>query len=67
MDEGDRYDEQCPFCNGKLTDTPTPSTATASAFKAAGYPSWVYFCHGPRDKYMQNFLDTPLDKIRMSG
>lgn len=55
------------FATEKLTDMPVPSIATASAFKAAGCPSWVYFCCGPRDKYLQRFLDTPLTKIRMSG
>lgn len=55
------------FATERLTDMPVPSIATALAFKAAGCPAWVYFCCGPRDRYLQRLLDTPLPKIRMSG
>lgn len=50
-----------------LTDTPIPSIAVASEFNKAGIPAWTYFCCGPRGKYLNRFLDTPLAKIRMAG
>lgn len=55
------------FATEKLSDMPVPSIATAHAFTAANCPAWVYFCCGPREKYLQRLLDTPLAKIRMSG
>lgn len=50
-----------------LTDIPIPSIAAASEFSKAGIPAWTYFCCGPRGKYLNRFLDTPLAKIRMAG
>jgi hypothetical protein len=50
-----------------LTDMPIPSIATAPLFTAAKCPAWVYFCCGPRGRYLQRFLDTPLPKLRMAG
>jgi len=50
-----------------LTDLPIPSISTAKQFVTEGIPSWTYFCCGPRGKYLNRFLDTPLPKIRMSG
>ncbi|SIN75822.1 protein of unknown function [Singulisphaera sp. GP187] len=55
------------FATEKLSDMPIPSIATAPAFTAAGCPAWAYFCCGPRDRFVQRLLDTPLAKIRMSG
>ena len=55
------------FATERLSDMPVPSITTALAFKAAGCPSWVYFCCGPRHSYLQRLLDTPLAKIRMAG
>jgi hypothetical protein len=55
------------FATEKLSDMPVPSIATAPAFTAAGCPAWIYFCCGPRERYLQRLLDTPLSKIRMSG
>ena len=55
------------FATEKLSDMPVPSIATAPAFTAAGCPAWTYFCCGPREKFLQRLLDTPLAKIRMSG
>jgi hypothetical protein len=55
------------FATERLSDMPVPSIVTAMTFKAAGCPSWVYWCNGPRDRYLQRLLDTPLAKIRMSG
>jgi len=50
-----------------LTDTPVPSISTALDFEREGIPSWTYFCCGPRGRYLNRLLDTPLAKIRMSG
>lgn len=55
------------FATERLSDMPVPSITTALAFQAAGTPAWVYFCCGPRDRYLQRLFDTPLAKIRMSG
>lgn len=50
-----------------LTDVPVPSIVTAPQFAAANCPAWVYFCCGPRGRYLQRLLDTPLPKLRMAG
>jgi hypothetical protein len=50
-----------------LTDMPIPSIETAMEFVKEKIPCWVYFCCGPREKYLNRLLDTPLAKIRMSG
>jgi len=50
-----------------LTDIPIPSISTAHEYAAAGIPSWVYFCCGPRGRYLNRLMDTPLAKIRMTG
>ncbi|MCE5260189.1 MAG: DUF4091 domain-containing protein [Chloroflexi bacterium] len=50
-----------------VTDIPIPSISTAKQFITEGIPSWAYFCCGPRGKYINRLLDTPLPKIRMSG
>lgn len=55
------------FATERLSDMPIPSIATAPAFEAAGCPAWAYFCCGPRDRFVQRLLDTPLAKIRMTG
>ncbi len=55
------------FATAGLTDMPIPSIATAPQFTAAGCPAWVYFCCGPRGRYLQRFHDTPLPKLRMAG
>ncbi len=55
------------FATERLSDMPVPSIATAPAFTAADCPAWAYFCCGPRDRYLQRLLDTPLSKIRMAG
>ncbi len=49
------------------TDFPIPITSSAQDYAAAGIPAWVYFCCGPRGKYVNRLMDTPLAKIRMSG
>jgi hypothetical protein len=50
-----------------LTDMPIPSIVTAPHFAEADCPAWVYFCCGPRGRYLQRFHDTPLAKLRMAG
>jgi hypothetical protein len=50
-----------------LTDTPIPSIKTALQFVDANIPAWCYYCCGPRGKYLNRLLDTPLAKIRMNG
>lgn len=50
-----------------LMDTPIPSIQTALEFVEAGLPSWCYYCCGPRDRYLNRLLDSPLAKIRMNG
>ena len=50
-----------------LTDIPIPSISTAHEYAEAGIPSWVYFCCGPRGRYLNRLMDTPLPKIRMTG
>lgn len=55
------------YATQKIVDNPIPSIQTALDFKAAKLDTWVYFCCGPRDGYLQRLLDTPLSKIRMCG
>ncbi|MHB1296690.1 MAG: DUF4091 domain-containing protein [Anaerolineae bacterium] len=50
-----------------LTDMPIPSIKTALDFYAEGIPSWCYYCCGPRGRYLNRLLDTPLAKIAMHG
>ena len=58
---------QISFANEGLIDMPIPSIETAVDFQKAGYPAWCYFCCGPRGKYLNRLMDTPLPKIKMSG
>jgi hypothetical protein len=55
------------FAQQGLTDMPIPSIRTALDFVAAGVPSWCYYCCGPRGRYLNRLLDTPLSKIAMHG
>jgi len=50
-----------------LIDMPIPSISTTLDFVAAGIPSWCYYCCGPRGKFLNRLLDTPLAKIAMHG
>ena len=50
-----------------LTDTPIPSIAVTRQYWEEGIPSWTYFCCGPRGRYLNRLLDTPLPKLRMAG
>ncbi|MCC6579875.1 MAG: DUF4091 domain-containing protein [Phycisphaeraceae bacterium] len=55
------------FGSEGLTDMPVPSIKTALQFMEAGIPSWCYYCCGPRVRFLNRLLDTPLAKIRMNG
>ncbi|MFB3881713.1 MAG: DUF4091 domain-containing protein [Armatimonadota bacterium] len=55
------------FAREGLTDIPIPLITVAPQFAAEGYPAWVYYWGGPRGRYTQRLLDTPLTKIRMFG
>jgi len=55
------------FAREGLTDAPIPSIAHARRFAEEGIPSWAYFCCGPRGRWINRLLDTPLVKIRMTG
>lgn len=55
------------FATERLSDMPVPSITTAPAFTAAKCPAWTYFCCGPRGRFVQRLLDTPLSKLRMAG
>jgi len=50
-----------------LTDHPIPSISVAKQFVEEGFAAYAYFCCGPRGKYLNRLMDTPLAKIRMSG
>lgn len=50
-----------------LTDIPIPIISSAGDYINENIPHWVYFCTGPRDKWLNRLYDTPLVKIRMSG
>lgn len=50
-----------------LTDIPVPIITSDQAYRDAHIPHWVYFCTGPRNKWLNRLYDTPLPKIRMSG
>jgi len=55
------------FAREGLTDIPIPLITVAPQFAAEGYPAWVYYWGGPRGRYTQRLLDTPLPKVRMFG
>ena len=55
------------FATEGLCEIPVPSIATALLFREAKCPAWVYFCCGPRGRFLQRLHDTPLAKLRMAG
>jgi hypothetical protein len=55
------------FAKQGLTDMPVPSITTALSFVKAKIPCWCYYCCGPRGKYLNRLMDTPLSKIAMHG
>lgn len=50
-----------------LVDIPVPLLPSDEKYREANIPHWVYYCTGPRGKFLNRFLDTPLTKVRMSG
>jgi hypothetical protein len=50
-----------------LTDVPIAGIASAAAYREAGIPAWAYFCCGPRGRFLNRLMDTPLGKMRMAG
>lgn len=55
------------FAREGLVDMPVPSISTTMDFLREEIACWTYFCCGPRGKFLQRLMDTPLAKIRMSG
>jgi len=55
------------FAREDLTDFPIAILSAAADFLREGHPTWVYFWSGPRGRYAQRLLDTPLVKTRMLG
>ncbi len=55
------------YGEGQLTDLPIPSIQTALQFVEKGITCGCYYCCGPRGRYLNRLLDTPLAKIRMNG
>lgn len=55
------------FAKQGLTDLPVASIGAAKAFREENIPHLAYFCCGPKGKFLNRFLDTPLAKIRMAG
>ena len=55
------------FAREGAMDMPIPSIRTALDFHAEGIESWCYYCCGPRGRYLNRLLDTPLPKIAMHG
>ena len=55
------------FAKAGLTDIPVPSISKALNFLNDGIPCWCYYCCGPRGRFVQRLMDTPLAKIRMNG
>ncbi|MDD4891670.1 MAG: DUF4091 domain-containing protein, partial [Phycisphaerae bacterium] len=55
------------FARQGLVDMPIPSIRTTMQFVRDGIPCWTYFCCGPRGRFLQRLMDTPLAKIRASG
>jgi hypothetical protein len=50
-----------------ITDMPVASITEVPRFAREGIPCWGYYCCGPRGRYLNRLLDTPLAKVRMSG
>lgn len=49
------------------TDMPVSLLSASTDFREKKIPSWDYFCCGPRGKYLNRLMDTPLAKIRGAG
>lgn len=55
------------FAKEKLTDIPVPSISRALDFVKEDIECWCYYCCGPRGKFLNRLMDTPLAKIAMHG
>ena len=55
------------FAKAGLTDMPIPLISAALDFVAEDIPCFCYYCCGPRGRFLQRLMDTPLAKIRMNG
>jgi hypothetical protein len=55
------------FAQEKVVDLPIPAISHVRDFLKAGIACWTYFCCGPRGRYINRHLDTPLRKVRMTG
>ncbi len=55
------------FAYEGLVDIPVPGVQHAPDFVEKDFFAWAYFCCGPRGRYLNRFLDTPLLKLRMAG
>lgn len=51
----------------QITDMPIPSISVTKQYRDEGIPCFTYFCCGPRGKYINRLMDTPLIKQRMLG
>ena len=51
-----------------LVDNPVPSIRVAKEFyREKRTPTWVYFCCNPKGRFINRFLDIPLNSFRMLG
>jgi hypothetical protein len=55
------------FAQLGLTDTPIAIEDKLMDFLDRDVPCWTYYCCGPRGKYLNHLMDTPLTKIAMHG
>jgi len=51
----------------RVTDMPIPSIGVTKQYWREDIESWTYFCCGPRGRFVNRLLDTPLQKTRMLG
>lgn len=58
---------QIEFARQGLVDTPVPMENAALDFQKEGIDCWCYYCCGPRKRFLQHLMDTPLAKIAMHG
>lgn len=55
------------FAREKLIEIPVPLISKAVPFVKEGFDSWCYYCGGPRGKFLNHLVDTPLSKVAMHG
>lgn len=55
------------FIDAEALDVPVPIVGCVNKFKKANKKCMCYFCCGPKLGYVNRFLDTPLQTIRMTG